>query len=199
MKKPHQEGRCTLAPGNTWSECLCCHIDPADRPCAACAGCAHSAEECEGCAQEWAARRDVPAFFDAYIETALWSSTDNSDDSGGEPLDKNYDRSNLSERAIENAARECIAFWSAWGSAILAAKCRRPSGGSNAKRAGHDFWLTRNGHGAGFWDGDWRDSPRVFQSELLETTLTIASKRFGGVDLYVTDDGEIDDAREVAS
>ena len=21
--------------------------------------------------------------------------------------------------------------------------------------AGHDFWLTRNGHGAGFWDGDW--------------------------------------------
>lgn len=23
--------------------------------------------------------------------------------------------------------------------------------------AGHDLWLTRNGHGAGFWDGDWRD------------------------------------------
>ena len=22
-------------------------------------------------------------------------------------------------------------------------------------RAGTDFWLTRNGHGAGFWDGDW--------------------------------------------
>ena len=22
-------------------------------------------------------------------------------------------------------------------------------------QAGHDFWLTRNGHGAGFWDGDW--------------------------------------------
>lgn len=25
----------------------------------------------------------------------------------------------------------------------------------NAAQAGHDFWLTRNGHGAGFWDGDW--------------------------------------------
>ena len=23
------------------------------------------------------------------------------------------------------------------------------------ERIGHDFWLTRNGHGAGFWDGDW--------------------------------------------
>src|SRR6056300_403211 len=22
---------------------------------------------------------------------------------------------------------------------------------------GHDFWLTRNRHGAGFWDGDWAD------------------------------------------
>jgi hypothetical protein len=22
----------------------------------------------------------------------------------------------------------------------------------NAEQAGHDFWLTRNGHGAGFWD-----------------------------------------------
>ncbi len=21
--------------------------------------------------------------------------------------------------------------------------------------AAHDFWFTRNGHGAGFWDGDW--------------------------------------------
>ena len=22
---------------------------------------------------------------------------------------------------------------------------------------GHDLWLTRQGHGAGFWDGDWRE------------------------------------------
>jgi hypothetical protein len=26
---------------------------------------------------------------------------------------------------------------------------------SNLERFGHDFWLTRQGHGAGFWDGDW--------------------------------------------
>ena len=23
--------------------------------------------------------------------------------------------------------------------------------------AGHDLWLNRNGHGCGFWDGDWRE------------------------------------------
>lgn len=27
---------------------------------------------------------------------------------------------------------------------------------SECERIGHDFWLTRNGHGAGFWDGDWK-------------------------------------------
>lgn len=28
---------------------------------------------------------------------------------------------------------------------------------SEFERAGHDLWLTRNRHGAGFWDGDWDD------------------------------------------
>jgi hypothetical protein len=26
---------------------------------------------------------------------------------------------------------------------------------TDSEQAGHDFWLTRNGHGAGFDDGDW--------------------------------------------
>jgi hypothetical protein len=50
-------------------------------------------------------------------------------------------------------------------------------------RAGHDFWLTRCGHGAGFWDGDW--------PEPYATMLTDAAKAFGEVDLYVGDDGMI--------
>jgi hypothetical protein len=47
--------------------------------------------------------------------------------------------------------------------------------------AGHDFALTRNGHGAGFWDGDW--------PEPAATELTKLSKEYGEVDLYVGDDG----------
>lgn len=50
------------------------------------------------------------------------------------------------------------------------------------KRAGHDFWLTRNGHGAGFWDGDWPETG---------DTLTEACKAYGEVYLYVGDDGRI--------
>jgi len=50
-------------------------------------------------------------------------------------------------------------------------------------RAGHDFWLTRNGHGAGFWDGDWPDD--------AGGRLTEASKKYGEFNLYVGDDGLI--------
>jgi hypothetical protein len=48
--------------------------------------------------------------------------------------------------------------------------------------AGHDFWLTRNGHGAGFWDRGLGE---------LGDALTQAAKSFGQCDLYVTDDGAI--------
>jgi hypothetical protein len=46
-------------------------------------------------------------------------------------------------------------------------------------QGGHDFWLTRNGHGAGFWDGDW--------PEEVGKRLTEASKKYGEVYLYVQD------------
>lgn len=45
------------------------------------------------------------------------------------------------------------------------------------ERAGHDLWLTRNGHGVGFWDGDW--------PEPLAEILTDSAHRLGPVDLYV--------------
>ena len=50
-------------------------------------------------------------------------------------------------------------------------------------RAGHDFWLTRNHHGAGFWDGDW--------PEPQATALTDAAHAFGERNLYLGDDGRI--------
>ena len=44
---------------------------------------------------------------------------------------------------------------------------------------GHDFWLTRNGHGAGFWDRGLGELGQV---------LTKWAKTFGDCDLYVGDD-----------
>ena len=45
---------------------------------------------------------------------------------------------------------------------------------SQVGQAGHDFWLTRNGHGAGFWDGDWPKYGEMF---------TKISKGFGAADV----------------
>ena len=50
-------------------------------------------------------------------------------------------------------------------------------------QAGHDFWLTRNGHGAGFWDGDWPEADGEY--------LTAQSKKAGECDIYVGDDNKI--------
>lgn len=48
---------------------------------------------------------------------------------------------------------------------------------------GHDFWLTRNGHGSGFWD---RDLPHG-----AGRVLTDAAHRFGECDLYRGDNGQL--------
>tara|TARA_R100001463_G_scaffold17560_2_gene44772 strand:+ start:2058 stop:2447 length:390 start_codon:yes stop_codon:yes gene_type:complete len=46
--------------------------------------------------------------------------------------------------------------------------------------AAHDFILTRNGHGAGFSDGDW--------SEPMATKLTELCKKFGEINIYLSDE-----------
>ena len=50
-------------------------------------------------------------------------------------------------------------------------------------RAGHDFFLTRCGHGAGYWDGDW--------PEPYAEILTKAAQAFCEVTPILGDDGEV--------
>lgn len=122
-------------------------------------------------------------FTDHYLQTALWSSTDESDDQGGDPLDKNYDVSDFDAASLRKLKADASKFYSQMGKDIDSACERDPKGKLCDARAGHDFWLNRNGHGAGFWDGDW--------PEPEASRLDKASKRFGGVDLTVGDDKKI--------
>ena len=57
------------------------------------------------------------------------------------------------------------------------------------RRAGTDFWLTRNGHGAGFWDGDW--DYRDYDEPDWGHALDKRAKTFGEYDLTVGDDNLI--------
>lgn len=115
----------------------------------------------------------LDTFTKAYIECALWSSMDESTPSGGEPMDRNYSVKDIAPETLEKMVADCAKFQSENAELIT----------PDLSRAGHDFWLTRNGHGAGFWDGDWPED--------AGKTLTAASKAFGQVDLYIGDDGQI--------
>jgi hypothetical protein len=112
-------------------------------------------------------------FTRAYIETALWSSHDESDESGGEPMDANYSVDDLAPEALATMIADCADFQASFGEFIA----------DDLSRAGHDFWLTRSGHGAGFWDGDWPDD--------AGQRLTDAAHGFGECSLYIGDDGLI--------
>lgn len=129
-------------------------------------------------------------FFRSYVGAALWSTYDYADpETGGEPLDVNYDIDDLSDDCREEMLTDCAAFYDAnqdyihCDDAPLSNDMEGPISAREAALAGHDFWLTRCRHGAGFWDGDW--------PEPAATILEAASKRAGEIDLYVGDDGQI--------
>jgi len=111
----------------------------------------------------------LDSFTRAYIEAALWSSTDDE----GNPMDANYGPQDLAPVTLATMIEDCAAFQRDCDIA-----------GYGDKQAGHDFWLTRCGHGAGFWEED-HGTPE--QCALLDA----AAKRFGSFDLYVGDDGQI--------
>lgn len=117
-----------------------------------------------------------PDFLDGYITAALWSSTD--DD--GKPLDSNYQADDLAPETLAAMTDDCRRFLAECGQLIVG-KSVGESKYSDMELVGHDFWLTRNGHGAGFWDGDWETGDE----------LTAACKGFPEVCLYVGDDGKI--------
>ena len=120
------------------------------------------------------------SFFDAYLLTALWSSDDESDESGGEPLDANYGLSDIAPDALASMHEDCDRFYAANYDALNCGGVTFGQDFDQDGRAGHDFWLTRNHHGAGFWDGDW--------PEPEATLLTNAAHAFAETDLYVGND-----------
>jgi hypothetical protein len=114
----------------------------------------------------------------AYIECALWSSTNpdhENDPSVGECLDHDYGVYDIAPETLEAMVADCQAFQKQNAKWLVSVN-QRGTSTSVLTQAGHDFWLTRNGHGAGFWDGDW--------SHEAGKALTESSKRFGSVDLY---------------
>jgi hypothetical protein len=123
-------------------------------------------------------------FLRGYITCALWSSsTYDENGENGKSLDS--DEFILSNEAHDRMREDCEDFFK-HHEADLSEYCARitydPSQGEPEDYAGHDFWLTRNGHGAGFWDRGLGE---------LGERLSEAAKAYGSVDLYPMQDGRI--------
>ena len=113
---------------------------------------------------------------DAYIECALWTSTHFKDenDSCGTPMDELGN--DMADSCRESMANDCVGFL-----ALLDAE-KIDWSQLSLEQMGHDFWLTRNGHGAGFWDRGLGE---------LGDVLTKWAESYGSCNLYVGDDGLI--------
>jgi hypothetical protein len=109
----------------------------------------------------------------SYLETALWSSCD----LDGTPLDRDYSIEDIDVDFVRQSLHDCNAFKKIAGTKGI------DLDSSDFENWQHDFWLTRNGHGAGFWDGDYPDD--------IGEILTKLSKRFRPVDLFVSENKTI--------
>ena len=106
----------------------------------------------------------IQEMLDAYLAAALWT----------EELDE-YTISDIDEKSISDALEDVNSFVRKASDIIIP---------MDYSQIGHDFWLTRNGHGAGFWD----------RKELeggIGDKLTEICKEFTEKYAYLGDDGKI--------
>ena len=103
-----------------------------------------------------------------YVEAALWTMSDDV----GEPLD-HLSVDDISPGTLAEIVEDCRQFQADNTEDLKAT-------GASDEQNGHDFWLTRCGHGVGFWDRGYG---------AVGASLSDAAHVWGNVDLYLGDDG----------
>jgi hypothetical protein len=131
-------------------------------------------------------------FTTAYIECALWCGVFNpARQTINESHNYSLTQSDISATTLRIMREDCTRFWEDIKNLV-------PAGAEN--QAGHDFWFTRNGHGAGFWDR----GVSVYGSAEIRDNLNVLCKNFrtkpaegmplhrwGDFELYIGDDGRV--------
>lgn len=112
---------------------------------------------------------EIQNVLDGYVTCALWSSIDDND----VPMDRDHDEDDIAPESLAAMRADVERFLSENADDLE---------GMESAQIGHDLWLTRNHHGAGFWDrglGEKGDR------------LTTAAQAMKESDLYVGDDGKL--------
>lgn len=129
---------------------------------------------------------DLDEVTKAYIDAALWSShcygAVDHEDCRGEDCDDSLEYLNYGIEDID--ADTLINIRGVLADFIGLCLDGNPYAFTHwdLAQVGHDFWLTRNGHGAGFWDRGKGEAGQY---------LTRIAKTFGESDLCVGDDGKV--------
>jgi hypothetical protein len=113
-------------------------------------------------------------FIQAYLDAAIWAEQGHIIDVADRPSGNNLTVDDFETNTLEALKAMAHVFYNTHGDGIDRARI---------VEAATDLWLTQNGHGAGFWDGDWAE-PEA--SEYVETAKTLRE-----VELYVGDDGKV--------
>ena len=123
----------------------------------------------------------------ALVGTILWVECDDS----GSPLDTKYSISDFDEKSLEKLYSDYQQFIStvekliteeigeSWECIDDFYDLMQPI----ENQTEHDYILTRNYHGAGFWDGDWNSR--------ISRILTDAAHSQGEITAYVGEDQKI--------
>ena len=112
------------------------------------------------------------AIFNGYVEAIYWTDTEY--DSDDQPSPDTV----MSEACIFECMRDCADMLrQAANNGLIDAYAQS---GQTWEQFGIDFWLTRNGHGAGFWDRGMGK---------LGDTLSDMAKGLGTVSIYECGDG----------
>ena len=117
-----------------------------------------------------------------YIQALLWSSSHYDENDIDIPFDQ-VD-AELSKELDLKIEEECASFLER---AEKLLDRINPSHDATSEQIGHDFALTRNGHGVGFWD-----RPEIY-GERCSKLLTALSHRYDESSIHLGDDGLIYD------
>lgn len=110
-------------------------------------------------------------FISGYIACALWCGVVDDEDNA------EWDEDELTPKALETMRREASAFYENYHPLWDNAK------NYSNDSAGHDFWLSRNRHGAGFWDRGLGE---------VGAKLHEAAVVYGEQNLVVNDEGKLE-------
>ena len=116
------------------------------------------------------------SFFKGYITALLWSSVREPDENGTPDINDDHDADDMHPDTLKHQLNDCLEFIAATES-LLAERSEFTGWDS----MGHDFALTRNGHGTGFWD----------RGLVHDDKLTEHCKPFGEMFVYLGDDEKI--------